>query len=173
MPDLSYPVGKFEMPSSVAPEDRQRWISDIAELPVHFRAAVKNLDDPRLDTPYRPGGWTVRQVVHHVFDSHANAYIRTKLALTEDRPVLRPYDQNEWVKLPDYGMPIGGTLTLIEGLHDRWTSLLRILQPEQCARRLFHPESGEHDVNWLIALYSWHGRHHTAHITALRQRMGW
>lgn len=175
MPDLSYPIGKFEFAGPVTPEQRARLIAQIAAAPAIFRAAIAGLSKKQLDTPYRPGGWTVRQVVHHVPDSHLNAYIRCKLALTELKPTIKPYDQERWAALADTeDTPIETSLALLEALHERWVALLRGLPPEDFARIMIHPE---HDaplsLDKLVAHYAWHGAHHTAHITGLRERMGW
>jgi uncharacterized damage-inducible protein DinB len=139
-----------------------------------MRRAVAGLRADQLDTPYREGGWTVRQVVHHVSDSHLNAYIRFKWALTEAAPTIKPYDETAWATLPDSLLtPVEISLTLLESLHARWTVLLRSLTAEDFQRTFNHPQSGPHDVDWLLGLYSWHGNHHMAHITALRERMNW
>jgi uncharacterized damage-inducible protein DinB len=172
--DPRYPVGNFEMPAPVTPAQRQRAMDEIAATPAKFRAAAKGLNDSQLDTPYREGGWTVRQLVHHVPDSHLNAYVRLKLALTEEKPTIKPYDQEAWANLADSkSTPIEVSLTLLSTVHDRWDRLWRSLKPEHFARVLVHPEHGERTVDWLLFLYEWHGRHHTAHITELRKQKGW
>ncbi len=172
--DPRYPVGTFEMPSQVTPSKRQQAIDELAATPVKLRAAAKGLSDSQLDTPYREGGWTVRQVVHHVPDSHLNAYVRLKLALTEEKPTIKPYDQEAWANLADSkSTPIETSLTLLSTVHDRWDRLWRSMKPEQFARVMIHPEHGERSVDWLLFLYEWHGRHHTAHITELRKQKGW
>ena len=172
--DPRYPIGKFEMPKEVTAAMRQRAIEEIASAPEKIRAAVKGLNDAQLDTPYREDGWTVRQVVHHVPDSHLNAYVRLKLALTEEKPTIKPYDEDAWAKLADSkSTPIEVSLSLLSNVHDRWDRLWRSLKPEQFARLLIHPESGERTVDWLLFLYEWHGKHHTAHITELRKKNGW
>jgi uncharacterized damage-inducible protein DinB len=172
--DPRYPIGKFEMPAQVSPARRQQAMDEIASTPAKLRAAVKGLNDAQLDTPYRQGGWTVRQLVHHVPDSHLNAYVRLKLALTEDSPTIKPYDEAAWAKLADSNStPIEVSLTLMESVHDRWVRIWRSLKPEQFARKLVHPENGERTVDWLLFLYEWHGKHHTAHITELRKQKGW
>ena len=150
-------------------------LDDIAATPANMRAAVAGLSEEQLDTPYRDGGWTVRQVVHHVPDSHLNAYCRLKLALTEDEPMIRPYDESTWAKLEDSRLtPIEVSLTLLESLHARWMTLLRSMKPEDFRRTFRHPEhEGAPTLDWLVAMYSWHGRHHVGHITSLRERMGW
>lgn len=172
--DPRYPVGTFEMPAEVTPSKRQQAIDELAATPTKLRAAAKGLSDSQLDTPYRDGGWTVRQVVHHVPDSHLNAYVRLKLALTEEKPTIKPYDQEAWANLADSkSTPIETSLTLLSTMHDRWDRLWRSMKPEQFARVLIHPEHGERSVDWLLFLYEWHGRHHTAHITELRKQKGW
>ncbi len=174
MDDLRYPVGKFSFAGSPGEAERREWIAQIAEAPARMRAAVAGLTDEQLDTPYRPGGWTVRQVVHHVPDSHLNAYIRIRFALTEDQPTIMAYDENRWAALPDArNAPVAVSLALLEALHRRWNLLLESLTPADLSRQYIHPEIGVVTVEKNIALYAWHGRHHVAHITALRQRMGW
>jgi hypothetical protein len=174
MTDPRYPAGRFVADPNPTPETRARHIEAVAGLPPRMRHAVAGLKDNQLDTPYREGGWTVRQVAHHLPDSHLNAYCRFKLAVTEDFPVIRPYDEGAWARLKDSELtPVDVSLTLLESLHARWTVLLRSLKPEDFHRRFNHPESGPHDVDWLLGLYSWHGNHHVAHITSLRERMKW
>jgi DinB family protein len=175
MSDLSYPIGKFEWPGAVTPAERHRLIAQLAAMPEKFRAAVAGLTPKQLDTPYRPGGWTVRQLIHHVPDSHMNAYCRAKLALTEHQPTIKPYEQQYWADLGDSkDTPVETSLALLEALHERWVALLRSLKPEDFARRFIHPEyPGPLSLDWLLAQYAWHGAHHTAHVTALRERMGW
>ena len=172
--DLQYPVGRFEFPREVSSEDRARFIQEIAETPANLRAAVTGLSGEQLDTPYRPGGWTVRQVVHHVPDSHMNSYVRFRLALTEDEPTIKPYDEARWAELADSRTGrIETSLALLESLHERWVLLLRALSDEDFRRQFRHPELGVVSLEKNLALYAWHGRHHVAHITALRERMGW
>jgi uncharacterized damage-inducible protein DinB len=161
------------MPAEVTPELRQAAIEEIASTPAKMRAAVKGLNDAQLDTPYREGGWTVRQVVHHVPDSHMNALIRLKLALTEEKPTIKPYNETEWAKLADAKMPIEPSQTLLDSVHARWDRVWRSMKPEHFARVMVHPEQGERTVDWLAFLYAWHGQHHTAHITELRKQKGW
>lgn len=175
MTDVRYPVGKFEWTGPATPEQRRRFIASLAAAPAKFRAAVAGLTPKQLDTPYRPGGWTVRQVVHHVPDSHLNAYIRCKFALTEDAPAIKPYDQDRWAGLVDAeDTPIEVSLALLEALHQRWVILLRGLEPEDFARVMVHPEHvAPLSLDKVLALYAWHGAHHAAHITGLRERMGW
>lgn len=171
---LRYPVGRFEVRDGTDQADRERMIDEIAALPGRLRDAIAGLDDARLDTPYRPGGWTVRQVVHHVPDSHVNAYVRFKLAATEDDPLIRTYDEAAWAELPDgRSQDIETSLVLLESLHRRWTRLLRSLAPDDWRRPLRHPESGAMTLDELLQLYAWHGRHHLAHVTGLREREGW
>ena len=174
MADLRYPIGDFQFSGTFTDQDRKRAIGIIESTPAKMRAAVKGLKEKQLDTPYRPGGWTVREVVHHVPDSHLNAYIRFKLALTEDVPTIKAYDEQLWAKLEDSkSTPIETSLTLLESLHSRMTILLRSLKPSDFARKFNHPERGQMTVDSLLALYAWHGPHHVAHITELRKREGW
>jgi len=172
--DLSYPIGKFDFSEAVSPESRPLLIDQIAAAPAAFRQAVQGLTDAQLDTPYRPGGWTVRQVVHHVADSHANSYIRFRLALTEPDPPVKGYDQTAWAELPDaVAAPVAYSLALLENLHLRWVDLLRSMSDAQFGRTFRHSELGSVRLDTNLALYAWHGRHHAAHITALRERNGW
>ena len=172
--DPRYPVGDFKMPAHVTNEARAEAIREIASTPEKLRAAVKGLNDTQLDTPYREGGWTVRQVVHHVADSHVNAYIRLRLALTENSPTIKPYEEGAWAKLEDAEhAPVEVSLRLIDPLHERWARLLQSLKADDFARKLVHPEHGGRTVDWLVQLYAWHGRHHTAHITELKKQKGW
>lgn len=175
MTDLRYPVGKFDSKSPLTAASRAAAIADITALPGNLRAAVAGLDDDRLDTPYRPDGWTVRQVVHHLADSHLNAYTRVKLALTEDTPTIKPYDEKEWAELLDAKtMPVAPSLGIIEGIHQRWVTLLGSLSDAEFARTVVHPEHGRMmSIDYLTAMYAWHCRHHTAHVTELRAREGW
>lgn len=173
-PDLSYPVGRFERIEAATPAQRREFIATIADAPARLRAAVAGLDDAQLDTPYRPGGWTVRQVAHHVPDSHMNAYVRFRLALTEDVPGIKLYDQARWAELADAkSSPIELSLALLENLHKRWVILLESLSPADWKRTMRHPEIGVLSLETALALYAWHSRHHVAHITALRAREGW
>lgn len=172
--DLRYPIGDFKLGGQPTDEQLQRFISDIEETPSRLRAAVQGLSEQQLETPYRPGGWTVRQVAHHVPESHMNAYVRMKLALTEDNPTIKPYDEARWAETPDVrSTPIATSLALLEALHRRWIALLRGLGPTDFARTFVHPASGPWTLRGYVALYSWHGKHHVAHITSLRERMGW
>jgi hypothetical protein len=172
--DLSYPVGRFQKETELTAERRCALIEGIAKLPRDMRAAVSGLTDSQLDTPYRPGGWTVRQVVHHVPDSHMNAYIRFKLALTESEPAIKPYDEKQWAELADVQVtPIEVSLSLLENLHTRWTLLLQSLEATAFSRTFRHPDHGVLTLDAQLGLYEWHGRHHVAHITSLRTRRGW
>jgi len=174
MVDPRYPVGKFQPPAQVTEADRETLIRQIEEAPARLREAVAGLTLEELNTPYREGGWTVRQVVHHVPDSHMNSYVRFRLALTEDEPTIKPYMEDLWAELPDArSAPIDLSLGLLESLHKRWVTLLRSLTPEQWKRQFRHPELGVVPLDRNLALYAWHGRHHVAHITSLRERMGW
>lgn len=148
-------------------------MDEIASTPAKMRAGVKGLNDARLDTPYREGGWTVRQVVHHVSDSHMNALIRLKLALTEENPTIKPYNETAWAELADAKMPLEASLTLLDSVHARWDRVWRSLKQEDFARKLVHPDHGERTIDWLLFDYEWHGKHHTAHITELRKQKGW
>jgi uncharacterized damage-inducible protein DinB len=172
--DLQYPIGKFDMNAEANEERRAQLIEEIAQTPARLRRAVEGLSEEQLDKPYRPGGWTVRQVVHHVPDSHMNAYIRFKLALTEDAPLIKTYTEDRWAQLADTRLtPVAVSLALLDALHERWTTLLRSLSADDFARTFQHPELGSISLSKVLALYSWHGKHHTAHITSLRERMGW
>lgn len=174
MDDLRFPVGKFHYDGPPNDQQKQAFLHEIEQAPTKLRAAVKGLSDSQLDTPYRPEGWTVRQVVHHVPDSHLNSYVRFKLALTEDEPTIKPYAEDRWAELSDTkATPIDVSLTLLESLHDRWVRLLRSLTPEQWKRTFRHPELGPMTLEKTLALYAWHSRHHVAHITELRKRMSW
>ena len=168
--DPRYPIGKFDPDAAGARDESIRAIKD---LPANLAAAVKGLDDGQLDTPYRDGGWTVRQTVHHVADSHINSLCRFKLALTEDNPTIRPYYEDRWAELSDSAMPVDVSLKIIEGVHSRWAALLDSMSDEDFSRRLQHPESGEWTLEKMLAMYAWHSRHHTAHITRLRERNNW
>ena len=174
MNDPRFPIGKFHYEGPPSEEQREKFIADIAQTPISLRAAVDGLSEPQLDTPYREGGWTVRQVVHHVPDSHMNAYIRFKLALTEDEPTIKPYAEDRWAELADTkSTPIEVSLVMLESLHQRWVELLGSLEPGDWKRQFRHPELGVVPLEKNVALYSWHGRHHVAHVTELRRRLGW
>jgi hypothetical protein len=173
-PDLRYPIGQFEPVTSLTDEQRRRCVDAIAEAPARLAAAVAGLTAVQLDTPYRPGGWTVRQLVHHIADSHMNALGRFKLALTENEPTIKTYDESLWAELADTKTPpIEPSLALLGNLHTRWVLLLRSLAPADWPRKFRHPEWGLGTVDFLLAQYAWHGRHHVAHITSLRERSGW
>lgn len=172
--DLRYPIGKFHRPGTLKDDQRHECIAAIDQAPSRVHSAVKGLSDQQLDTPYRPGGWTVRQVAHHLADSHMNAYVRLKLGLTENEPTIKPYDEAEWAKLADAKSAIEPSLALLENLHKRWVLLLRSLKPADWARTIRHPEWDKPmSLDDQLALYAWHGRHHVAHITSLRERQGW
>ncbi len=171
--DLRYPIGKFDANIEVTPEIRKEFVRTIAALPENIRAAIGDLSETQIDTPYRPEGWTVRQLVHHIADSHLNSFCRFKLALTEDVPTIRPYYEDRWARLADSKLPVEDSLKIIEGVHSRWTSLLNSMTNEEFQRKLNHPDSGEWTIEKFLALYDWHSRHHTAHITSLRERNGW
>ncbi|QHW33531.1 bacillithiol transferase BstA [Paenibacillus rhizovicinus] len=172
---LKYPIGRFAPPSETTAAVRAEWIAEIAALPRLLREAVSGLSDEQLDTPYRAGGWTVRQVVHHVPDSHMNSFIRFKLALTEEKPTIKPYDEGAWAELSDSkGAPVEASLSLLESLHERWVNLLLGMDEEAFSRVFIHPESGrEIRLDTNLGIYAWHGKHHLAHITALAKRSGW
>lgn len=174
MSDPRYPVGKFDGNAPANDGERNKFIRDIEETPAKLRAAIRGLSEEQLNTPYRDGGWTVRQVIHHVPDSHLNSYIRFKLALTEDEPTIKPYMEDRWAELADSRLtPIETSLTLLDSLHQRWVLLLRSFTPEDWKRTFRHPEMGLLSLDKTVALYSWHGRHHVAHITSLREKKGW
>jgi uncharacterized damage-inducible protein DinB len=171
--DPRYPIGRFSKPASSDVATRTAQIGVLRALPGQLRAAVSGLNDAQLDTPYRDGGWTVRQVVHHFADSHANSFIRFKLALTEDCPAIKAYDEVAWANLPDSKIPIESSLILIDGLHQRWALLLESMTEEDFRKCYVHPKSGQQNLAHALAIYAWHCAHHTAHITALRARKGW
>ena len=174
MDDPRYPIGKLDKKGPLTPAERSHMVESLAVAPATFRAAVKGLDDRQLDTPYREGGWTVRQVVHHVADSHMNSYVRFRLALTENEPAIKGYDEKLWAELFDARKaPVEASLNLMDALHHRWVILLRNFKPEDFARTMRHSERGTMTLDDSLALYEWHGRHHAAHITSLRKRMGW
>ena len=172
-PDLRYPIGRASE-ETVTPENRRRILLDIVELPNRLRDALEGLSDKQLDTPYRPEGWTVRQVVHHLADSHMHSYLRTRFALTLSEPTIMAYDENAWALLKDaHKGPLEPSLLLLDGLHARWAALLESLSEADWGRKFVHPERGLLTLDSNIPVYSWHSRHHTAHITELRKRMGW
>jgi uncharacterized damage-inducible protein DinB len=174
MSDLRYPVGESVARATITQTERQELIASLDATPARLREAIANLTAEQLETPYRPDGWTVRQTVHHVADSHINAYVRFRLGLTEELPVVKPYDENRWAQLEDgcHADP-GISLRLLDAVHQRWTILLRSLPSAEFAKMLRHPESGVMSLDDVLQSYEWHGRHHVAHITSLRQRMGW
>ncbi|MDW5267028.1 MULTISPECIES: YfiT family bacillithiol transferase [Acidobacteriaceae] len=171
--DPHYPIGRFEKPAIITPDDRLQAISTLAETPEMLRNAVDRLDTAQLSTPYREGGWTVRQVVHHMADSHMNAFVRLRLALTEDWPTIKPYDEKAWATLRDYAAPIEWSLELVESLHARWVMLLQSLSEEQWQRGFLHPENGPVTLDVMTLTYAWHSMHHVAHITHLRAKEEW
>jgi len=171
---LRYPIGRFTPPQNSTPETRSAQIEILRSLPHALQSAISGLDLAQLDTPYREGGWTVRQLIHHIADSHANSFIRFKLALTEDWPTVKPYDEKAWAELSDSrDVPVGVSMQLIAALHTRWMTLLESLGEADFQRGYIHPESGRQNLAHVLALYAWHSRHHTAHITNLRTRMSW
>lgn len=172
--DLRFPTGRFSFRSDVTAADRSAFIEAIASTPANLRKAVEGLTPEQLDTPYRDGGWTLQQVVHHLFDSHANAFIRFRLALTEDNPPVSAYNEAAWAELPDATeVPASVSLDLVDGLHQRWVAMMKHLRDEDWERTLQHPENGPMTIEGLLQLYAWHGAHHVAHITSLRSRKGW
>lgn len=174
MDNLSYPIGKYE-PKDFSETQLREWINDIRYLPQHLENAITNLDEAQINTPYRPDGWTVKQLVHHVADSHMNAYIRFKLGLTEDNPTIKPYEQDLWAVMSDtQNLPINISLTILHALHTRWVEVLKNIKPEEWNRTVVHPEHGRQMTLWfLLGMYAWHSKHHVAHITGLRERNGW
>jgi len=174
MPDPRYPIGKFSYAGPLTPEQKKQSLTDIEQTPARLREALRGLSDQQLDTPYRDGGWTSRQIAHHVADSHMNSYIRFKLALTEDEPTIKTYKENLWSELPEAKhAPIEMSLALLDSLHQRWMLMLRKFTDAEWKRTFRHPEMGPMALEKNLALYSWHGRHHVAHVTSLREKMGW
>ncbi|MFC5467535.1 YfiT family bacillithiol transferase [Cohnella suwonensis] len=173
--DLRYPVGRFHQAGPVTAQQKEQWLSEIEELPEKLKAALDGLSDAQLNEPYRPGGWTVKQVAHHLADSHMNSFIRFKLALTEENPAIKPYEEQLWAELPDtLDTPVFVSVALLTALHERWTVLLRSMSEGQYARTFFHPASKQISrLDVALGMYAWHGRHHVAHVTSLRERMGW
>lgn len=172
--DPRYPIGRYEPPASITADHRRTWLGQVEDLPEMLDRAVDGLVDEQLDTRYRDGGWTLRQVVHHIPDSHTNAYVRFRLALTEDGPRIKDYREARWAELPDARSgPIESSLVLVKALHDRWIRLLREMSDEDWQRFYDHPEYGAYPLDRALGLYAWHGRHHLAHITGLRDRRGW
>ena len=171
---LKYPIGQFEHTGEISNEDVQNWIDEIAGLPEQLRSTVEGLTEEQLDTPYRPEGWTIRQVVHHIADSHLNSIIRFKWTLTEDTPTIKTYFEERWAELADYRLvPLESSLNFIVSLHERWVILLRSLDKNDLSKEFIHPDSGRVDLARNIGIYAWHGRHHLAHITSLIERMDW
>ena len=173
MEDLRYPIGPFEAVENPSPEQRSLWVEDILDIPAALRLEVQHLTPVQLETPYRPGGWTVRQVVHHMADNDMNAFIRFKKALTEDKPLAGTYRESAWAELGDYADPVEASLVLVEALHSRYAALLRTLHPSDFQRTFTSPAYGEMSLDTALQRFVWHGRHHTAHIVSLKQRMGW
>lgn len=173
MEKLKYPIGRYKAEKSATPRDVARWIDEIEQLPSILRSEVHSLTADQLQTPYRKGGWTICQLVHHIADSHLNGYLRIKLALTKDCPVIKPYKQDLWASLPDSSMDTDVSLNLLSGLHKRWAQLLKSLGEKQLVREFIHPQSGRHVVKSLIGRYAWHGKHHLAHITNLKNKKNW
>lgn len=174
MADPRYPIGKFSFEGALTEDQKLKFLDDVEQTPTRLRAAVQGLSEQQLDTPYRDGGWTVRQLVHHVPDSHVNSYVRFKLALTEEEPTIRPYMEDRWAELPEAKTaPVELSLGLLESLHKRWNLTMRAIKPNEWKRTFRHPEMGSMNLEKALALYAWHGRHHVAQVTALREKMGW
>lgn len=173
MEELRYPVGRFDPSAEITDAERAALIESIADTPRRVRAAMQDRTEEQLDTPYRDGGWTIRQLAHHIPDSHMNAYIRFRWGLTEHRPMIKTYNEKAWADLPDSKAPIGASLDLLDALHTRWVTLLRTLTEDDYSREIEHPEMGRMTLGTLLRMYEWHGRHHVAHVTNLCNRMGW
>lgn len=174
MTDPRFPIGPYEAPATIDAACRARWIDELRSLPAEARASVRGLDDAQLDTPYRDGGWTVRQVLHHVADSHVNSMVRFQLALTEDGPDIRPYFEDRWAELPLYRAPLETSFALLDALHERWVRLLEGMGEADYDRTFRHPERGDvTTLGWNLGMYAWHGKHHVAHVTTLREQRGW
>ncbi len=173
MEQLQYPIGRFARPESLTPETRAAAIHDLIELPARIRAAVDGLSEEQCNTPYREGGWTIRQVIHHLADSHMAAFVRTKTAYTEDNPAVSPLPWDAWAALPDYKAPLCTSLSLIENVHTRWVLFWSSVDEKGLARTMNHSKNGPQTLDHYLHLYAWHGKHHTAHVTSLRQRNGW
>lgn len=172
--DLRYPIGRFVFDPATAAQERDEWIRHLARLPGELEGVLDSLNDEQLDTPYRPDGWTVRQVVHHIADSHMNAYVRIRLGLTEDAPLIKGYDEKLWAELADsLTAPVAPSLSIVEGAHSRWVTLLRQIAPEDFQRTIVHPQFGPGTIEKYTGLYAWHGAHHVAQIRNLRQRNRW
>lgn len=171
---LKFPVGRFRLPDVITESIRNEWISQITTLPDRLEAALNGMADEKLETPYRPGGWTVRQLVHHIADSHMNAFIRFRLALTEEKPTIKPYEEKNWAKISDAKMPVAPSLDILRGLHARWAFMLRNLDEAELKKTFIHPEHGQSfTVDETIGSYAHHGENHLAQITGLKERMGW
>jgi hypothetical protein len=171
--DARFPTGKFTFDPDITDTKRLGWIEAIRTTPARLRRAASGLTDAQLDTPYRDGGWTARQVIHHVPESHANAWIRFKLALTEGNPTIKPYDEDAWAKLPDVARtPVESSLALLDALHQRWVALLEVMTPADFARPLVHPDHGPLTLDWMLQLYAWHGPHHVAHVEIVKKGQG-
>jgi uncharacterized damage-inducible protein DinB len=172
--DPRYPIGRFKAPEIFTSDLRKKFIKEIDEVPANLRKAVEDLNNEQLNTPYRQNGWTISQVVHHLPDSHLNAYLRIKLALTENEPLIKTYEEDKWAELKDsFNTPVSVSLNLLDALHKRWVNLMRSLSDSDFKRKYRHPDHGLVDLDWAMALYAWHGKHHVAHITTLREKMGW
>lgn len=171
--DLRFPIGQFDAGVEITPEIRRSHIQTISDLPSKIRTAISGLDDLQLDTEYRADGWTIRQVVHHIADSHMNSYCRFKIALTEELPTIRAYYEDRWAEMSDSKLPIEGSLNIIDGVHSRWAVILNSMSDGDFGRKLIHPETGEWRLDKMLALYDWHSKHHTAHITNLLEKKGW
>jgi hypothetical protein len=173
--ELKFPIGRFEKPDTITKEQITQWIDAISAFPTRLNTAVSNLTEEQLDTPYRPEGWTIRQVVHHCADGHMNSLIRLKLALTENEPIIKPFDEVSWAELADSkNMPIAPSLKMIEGIHARWTALLNLLTQEHYNRSFIHPDhNNKIRIDEYIAMYAWHSNHHLAHITTTKERNNW
>ena len=171
---LQYPVGQFTTPAAVSKVERLGAIETLAAFPAKFRSAIEGLSEAQMDTPYRPAGWTIRQLVHHVADSHMSAYTRFRHAMTTDWPAIFAYDQAAWAALPDSALPVEGSMRIIEGLHARFVAMLRAVPQEDWkARGYVHPENGRQTLEQVLAMYAWHSRHHLAHVVECRRRMSW
>jgi uncharacterized damage-inducible protein DinB len=173
MTDARYPIGKYE-PQPFSQQQKEKWLLDIKFLPEELERSILNLDAEQLHTPYRDGGWTVQQLIHHMADSHMNAYIRFKLGLTENNPTIKPYEEKDWALLPDNALPANLSLTLLHALHQRWYAAIKDLNDADWNRTVLHPEHRRQMTLWfLLGMYAWHGRHHTAHVASLRESKGW